>query len=125
MLKHMIQVIGVIMLMILVVFYSGCITESDEDKEDEDNIQPTADAGGDMFVNVGEYFPFNGSGSDVDGEIVLYEWDVDGDGEYDMSCHMCGTDGHIYEEAGMYHAKLRVTDDKGATDTDICKITVS
>jgi hypothetical protein len=121
----MILVIGVCAVMILVIISSGCITENEKEKDDEDNIPPTADAGGDMFVSVDEYFPFNGSGSDIDGQIVLYEWDVDGDGEYDMSCHMCGTDGHVYEETGIYNAKLRVTDDDGATSTDICIITVS
>jgi hypothetical protein len=121
----MILVIGVCALMMLIVLSSGCTTENKDEKEDEENELPTANAGGDMNVTVGEYFPFNGSGSDVDGEIVLYEWDVDGDGKYDISCHMCGTDGHSYEKEGIYHAKLRVTDDDGATSTDICIITVS
>jgi PKD repeat protein len=121
MMKRMILVIGVCALMMLVVLFSGCTTE----KEDEENKPPSANAGSDLYVTVGEQFSFNGSGSDVDGQIVLYEWDVDGDDIYDKSCQMCGKDSHIYEKIGKYNAKLRVTDDDGATSTDICVITVS
>ena len=46
---------------------------------------PIADPGGPYFGQIGETITLNGSGSyDPDGgEIILYEWDTNGDGQYD------------------------------------------
>jgi len=68
---------------------------------------------------------FNASGSYDDfGEIVKYEWDWDGNGEYD---HDSGTDPtieHMYNDAGIYSAAVRVTDDDDAWQTTSVEITV-
>ncbi len=53
--------------------------------------------------------------SDPDGEIVEYEWDLDGDGSYDD-----GDDvevSYTYEKYGTYTVKLRVTDNNGESNT--------
>ncbi|MFB6172615.1 MAG: PKD domain-containing protein [Haloarculaceae archaeon] len=52
--------------------------------------------------------------SDSDGEIVTYEWDLDGDGTYDATGE---TVTHAFSAAGDRTVRLRVTDDDGATDT--------
>ena len=66
-------------------------------------------------ASVSEYRPakvsFSAVGcSDVDGEVVRYEWDFDGDGEVDA-------EGEEVEwkplESGTYHVALTVTDDDG------------
>ncbi len=45
---------------------------------------PVADAGGPYTVDEGSSVTFDGSGSaDPNNDIVLYEWDLDNDGEYD------------------------------------------
>ena len=65
-----------------------------------------------------------GTSTDADGNIVLYEFDWHGDGTYDLS----GTSTiaqHTYAAAGNYNATLRMTDDKGAQDTDSVSITVT
>ena len=133
MMKRMILVIGIFALMLLVFISSGCINgdndekdENDDDQENDENGNkpPTANAGPDRQVAVGEVFSFQGNGSDVDGQVVSYEWDVDGDGVYDKFCSNCGMDSHMYDQPGTYQAILRVTDDDGATDTDVCIYTV-
>ncbi len=63
---------------------------------------------------------FDGAGSsDPDpGQTASldYAWDLDGDGEYDDSSE---TDpSHTYTQPGTYTARLKVTDRRGASDTD-------
>lgn len=67
----------------------------------------------------------DGQGSyDEDGTITLYEWDWEGDGIYDWRSDSSGDTTHIYSTAGSYSATLRVTDDKGAQDTDTVIVSV-
>ena len=70
-----------------------------------------------------------GSGTDTDGTIVKYEWDFDGNGTYDFAIPVTspstsGSTFHNYTAAGVYHPVLRVTDNGGATDTDVTTVTV-
>lgn len=68
---------------------------------------------------------FDASGSsDSDGSIVLYEWDFDGDGNYD-GYGTVATIAHTYTQPGLFTAKLRVTDNVGAQATDTSAITVN
>jgi PKD repeat protein len=65
---------------------------------------------------------FGGGGTDGDGTIVKIEWDFDGDGTFDETSTVNSADPslgteHTYEEAGVYTATIRVTDDDGATAT--------
>jgi len=58
---------------------------------------------------------FDASGSiDPDGQIVSYEWDLDGDGDYDDG------EGQVaeftYEQSGTFEAKLRVLDNNDEFD---------
>lgn len=57
---------------------------------------------------------FSVTASDADG-IALYEWDFDGDGVYDYNSTSSGNTSHIYTTQGIFNAKLRVTDSRGAT----------
>ena len=67
---------------------------------------------------------FYGSGSDPDGSIVLYEWDFEGDGDYEWSSITTGNTTHTYTTTGTYQAVFRVTDDNGLTDTATATTTV-
>lgn len=60
--------------------------------------------------------------SDPDGEIVGYEWDLDGDGSYDDGDEV--TAEYTYTQYGTYEAKLRVTDNNGETSTTTVEILV-
>jgi len=94
------------------------------DETQKENIPPVADAGSDLNGHVGESFLFSGGSSDADGAMVIYEWDFDGDGIYDWNGTDHGVAKHSFDAADVYIATLRVTDDKGATDTDVCVIQV-
>jgi len=60
---------------------------------------------------------FNASESiDYGGDITLYEWDWDNDGEYDEN-HTNHTATHSWLEYGYYPVTLRVTDNDNLTDT--------
>lgn len=66
---------------------------------------------------VNEPLWFNGTGSKVNGNIVLYEWDFNGDGIYDWSSTDTGVTTHSFDTVGNYTATLRVTDDEGFSAT--------
>ncbi len=68
---------------------------------------------------------FDGHGSDDDGEVVLYEWDFDGDGEYDWNSPDGAHTIFKYATEGTFEARLRVTDDDGDLDTDSVVMTVT
>jgi len=85
------------------------------------NIPPEAVAEADKTeIFPGESISFDGTGSyDTDGMIVLYEWDLDGDGTYGDP-YDAGIDAapvKQYDDLGEYDVDLMVTDDDDATDT--------
>ncbi len=71
------------------------------------------------------YFDGSTFSSDLDGSIVNYEWDFDGDGTYDWNNAATGITTHIYTIAGTYTAQLRVIDNDGMTDMDTVVVTVN
>ena len=67
---------------------------------------------------------FNGTGNDADGEIALYEWDLDGDGIFEWSSSENGITFHIYGNSGIYATVLRITDNDGFSAFDSRIITI-
>ncbi len=89
------------------------------------NQPPVAVAGNLTIVEPGEEVFFHAHDShDPDGEITLYEWDFDGDGEYEWQSHDNGTTTHAYDEERAYSATLRVTDNGNASSTDVYHVLV-
>jgi PKD repeat protein len=88
-----------------------------------ENVPPTADAGEDQTLVAGQSAMLDGSGSSEGDEYddLSYEWDVDGDGEFESTSE---TVSHSYDEIGTYNATLRVNDGDGGVDTDATTITV-
>ena len=68
---------------------------------------------------------FNGSATDPDNDIILYEWDFDGDGVYDWSSPTSGSTSHIYTTGGTHLAVFRATDSTGLNGIDQILITVN
>ena len=89
-----------------------------------ENIAPIAQAGINHIVLIGETIQLNGTCSDSDGTCEYYEWDVDGDGQYDYQSTTGGSTIYVLNEAGIYNAVFRVTDDDGLTSTDSVTIIV-
>lgn len=88
------------------------------------NIAPSADAGADQVVAENRPVQFYGDASDIDGHVVYYEWDFENDGTWDWNSSTSGNANHTYPAAGVYTARLRVTDDGDATSFDTMEVTV-
>jgi hypothetical protein len=88
------------------------------------NELPTANAGADMTVKKGKEVEIQGLGSDPDGNVVSYEWDIDNDGTYDTYSETTGTLVTTFDEVGLHTLWLRVTDNRGDVDTNSVIVTV-
>jgi 3',5'-cyclic AMP phosphodiesterase CpdA len=83
-----------------------------------------ADAGNDYTGIEGSEIAFDGSNSSSSGSsIVLYEWDFDNNGIYDLSS-IVPTASHIYGDDYVGKISLRITDNLGATAFDSADITI-
>ncbi len=82
-----------------------------------ENHPPIADAGGPYSAKVGEEIIFDGRGSydpDEGDRIVKYEWDLDGDGNYDDATGPTAV--HIWYKEYSGWVGLKVTDSYGLTN---------
>ncbi len=93
------------------------------------NDPPVADANGPYAGMEGSPVTLDASSSwDVEddpaaGDITVYEWDLDDDGEYDDATGVMVP--YVFGDNGSYTVGLRVTDSFGATDTDETTATVA
>ncbi len=89
------------------------------------NIGPAAEANGPYTGTRGFGISLSAVGSsDSDGALVLYEWDCDTDGTYELSSNAATGQQCTYPAVGSYTATLRVTDDDGGQATDTASVTV-
>jgi len=89
------------------------------------NAVPTADAGDAYHSEEGSVVVLDASGShDADelDDIVLYEWDIDDDGQYDDA--VGATCQHTFTDDGAFPIALRVTDIVGEHGTDTTVATI-
>ena len=87
------------------------------------NQAPVADAGGPYTLDWGATLTLDGSAStDLDDNIVSYEWDLDDDGEYDDAIGV--TTVASFTQIGGHTIGLRVTDEGGLSDADATTVTV-
>ncbi|MFC1859490.1 PKD domain-containing protein, partial [Thermodesulfobacteriota bacterium] len=69
---------------------------------------------------------FSGTATDLDGSIVKYEWDFDGDGTYDWFSENHANARHVYDASAVYNAVLRATDNDGySTVSSAIAVTVN
>lgn len=99
------------------VFESKLLSDS-ELAADEFKLPPIAIFTEDAHtVSVGTPITFDPSASyDPDGTIVLYEWDWESDGVYDLSTTSPTVVSHAYTVEGTYQVTLRVTDNDSLTN---------
>ncbi len=84
------------------------------------NLTPVADANGPYSGTAGVALNFSSAGSsDADGSLASYSWNF-GDG----SASNQANPSHTYASAGSYSVSLTVTDNGGATDSDITTATI-
>lgn len=91
---------------------------------------PTVIAG--ITGNTSGQVPFTvaltGSATDIDGSILFYEWDFEGDGTYDWistpEAENADTS-YVYREVGIYTPTLRVTDNNGISNISSVAITAT
>ena len=92
---------------------------------DVSNSPPNANAGGPYSGIEGQAIMLDASGSfDPDGNILLYEWDIDNNGMYDYSSSL-PTRSHIYGQQGIYTVILKVTDGIGEIDGAVTSAVIS
>ena len=89
------------------------------------NRPPVANAGGPYVVEEGTADALDGSqSSDPDGDTPLvYEWDLDNDGQYDDATSVTATAN--FADDGAYVVGLRVTDPSGASDATTATVNAS
>ncbi|MEA2269725.1 MAG: hypothetical protein QOC64_2335 [Solirubrobacteraceae bacterium] len=76
-------------------------------------------------VTAGDPVAFSAGGSsDPDGSIVKVEWDLDGDGSYELDTSRATAASRAYPNAGRVTVRVRVTDDKGTTGTGTVDLVV-
>ena len=76
-------------------------------------------------ANTDETVSFDASASrDLDGGIVRYEWDLDGNGTFEVNGGSNPRTSRVYASAGVVNVKLRVTDTDGAAAEIVRQITI-
>jgi len=85
------------------------------------NVPPRADAGDRYEGEEGQWIRLSGTGIDVPADALVYEWDVDGDGRYDLSGPSVSV---VWPVAGEYEVTLRVMDDDGDFGLDTAQVSV-
>ncbi len=86
----------------------------------EPNRPPTADAGGDQEVYLGDDVILDGTDSeDEDGYIETYTWNIDGANINGETLTYT-----LFDEIGDYEVTLTVVDNEGAEDTDTITISI-
>ena len=92
----------------------------------EPNQPPVAEAGGPYTVAEGDSVQLDASGTtdaDLPSDVLTYEWDFDGDGDYDDASG--ATTDMTWHDDGVYAIGLKVTDSYGEFDTDSTTVTVN
>ena len=80
-------------------------------------VRMRADVIGQNLVRAGESLELDASSSYTSiGRIYRWQWDLDGDGHYEIDSATPGIT-RILKQLGRYRAHLRITDDMGASDT--------
>ena len=102
------------------VFPSGLIKQVDE------SLPPVAIITWTIPVNINKPIFFNADSSyDPDGgDIVLIEWDFNGDGIFENIFDNVNPYLGVYDNTGTYYIGLRITDDEGQIGTALETVTV-
>ncbi|NTW97353.1 MAG: hypothetical protein HGB28_02255 [Oscillochloris sp.] len=81
------------------------------------NQLPTASAGGPYTAIVGRSVTLNGTGEDLDGDLLTYAWDLDGNGSFETPGQQASFSA-LGRLPGTQPVRLQVCDSQGACATD-------
>lgn len=81
------------------------------------NAPPQCPPGADVHATLGKPVEIVGEGVDPDGKIVKWEWDLDGDGKYEVASKTDGKLHYTFGREGKFSLGLRVTTADGMTAT--------
>ena len=73
------------------------------------NAPPVCQPGADLHATLGKPVQIDGTGNDPDGKIVKWEWDLNGDGKYDLVSGENGKFQYTFSKEGKFDLVLRVT----------------
>jgi PKD repeat protein len=73
----------------------------------------------------GDRVVFTSTSTDPGGRIVRYQWDLDGDNDYELDSTEPITPERTFEVPGTYNVRLLVTDDEGWPDTAFEQVVVN
>jgi alpha-tubulin suppressor-like RCC1 family protein len=89
------------------------------------NAVPQLDAGQDRMVSKNETVSFSGMATDsFGGSIILYRWDLDGDGSYDNSSSTNDTVKWVYTDTGVYNILFYALDNDSNSAVDTFLVTI-
>ena len=91
------------------------------------NQPPVANAGADQSITLPTNFlTVTGSGTDADGTVVGYQWTkISGPSTYNIVNTTSAVTNITGLVQGVYQFQLKITDNSGATGTDIMRVTVN
>jgi chitodextrinase len=79
-----------------------------------------------MRAAVGESISFSAQGSyDRDGRIARYQWDFDGKGRFPLDTGPIAEQRHQFDKAGRFLVQVKITDDRGGTNTSSVEVTIA
>lgn len=88
------------------------------------NAQPIVESAPALRATVGVPAEIVGIARDPDGTIVKWEWDLDGDGKYDLASRQDGKVKYTFARKGTFSLNLRVTTADGMTAVSARKVEV-
>jgi hypothetical protein len=88
------------------------------------NAPPVCLPGADLKATLGKPLEIDGGGADPDGKIVKWEWDLNGDGKFDLVSAADGRFQYTFSKVGIFPLTLQVTSADGATAKGARKVEV-
>jgi hypothetical protein len=111
---------------VLKIYDDSDTCDTDETTVEILNVAPTVDAGPNQAVDEGDTVNFTGSGSDVPGDTLTFEWDFDYNGiTFDVDATGQNASMSYSDGPDSVTVALRVIDDDGASTIDTLTVIVN